>query len=354
MELFIESTEIDFHQIVENSPISIWIIDRDGKILYVNKASLNLFQLSSAKEFLSKDLWFFLHPSFCKISKQRLTRVFEKQEILERIEVKLFRNDGKLIDVEVVTVPFYFKNIILAQVCMQDITKRKAAEKLLNDREKLSSVGQIAAGIVHEVKNPLTSVKGFLQLLKEDIPHPYLNTMEEELAKSLNILQTLLQVSKPELEDEPLVPIDLCKLLTSQINLFQDRLYKIEIEMDLKASEQGIVGKRNLFQRAFFNLIKNAIEAIEDRGTIRFEHYYKHGWIHIRISDTGVGIPQEKLKLLGTPFFTTKSDGTGLGLTQVFTTIHEHYGNISIESEIGKGTTFYIQLPVKENMNEYL
>jgi two-component system sporulation sensor kinase A len=232
---------------------------------------------------------------------------------------------------------------------MQDITHRKAAEKLLKDREKLSSVGQIAAGIAHEVKNPLTSVKGFLQLLNEHNPHPYINIIGDELAKALNILQNLLQVSKPDLDDEPLIPINLSKLLESQINLFQERLYKIEIEMDVKDPAKRMIGKRNLLQRAFFNLIKNAIEAIEDRGTIRIEHYYHDGWIHIKIRDSGVGIPKEKVKMLGTPFYTTKNEGTGLGLTQVFTTIHEHNGIISIQSEIGEGTTFHIQLPVIEN-----
>jgi two-component system, sporulation sensor kinase A len=350
LELYIDSKKIDFHQVVKNSPNCIWIIGEEGKIVYCNKASLDLFQLTCPEEFFSRDIWYFLHPSFRKSSEIRLQRVLENKEVLDRIEVKVIRGDGKVIDVEAVTVPFYLEDQKLAQVYMQDITRRKAAEKLLKNREKLSSVGQIAAGIAHEVKNPLTSVKGFLQLLNESAPHPYINIIGDELAKALNILQNLLQVSKPDLDDEPLIPINLCKLLESQINLFQERLYKIEIEMDAKDQEKRIVGKRNLLQRAFFNLIKNAIEAIEDRGTIRIEHFYNDGWIHIKVSDNGAGIPKEKLKMLGTPFFTTKSEGTGLGLTQVFTTIHEHNGIICAQSEVGEGTMFHIQLPVNENL----
>lgn len=140
----------------------------------------------------------------------------------------------------------------------------------------------------------------------------------------------------------PLIYVRIATLLF----LFQDKLYSVETELDLRNSERKVIGKRNLLLKAFFNLIKNAIEAIPDKGKIRIEHYYKNGWIHIKVSDTGVGVPEDKLKILGTPFFSTKSEGTGLGLTQVFTTINEHGGNVSVQSVVGEGTIFHIQLPV--------
>ncbi|WP_251027966.1 MULTISPECIES: nitrogen regulation protein NR(II) [unclassified Bacillus (in: firmicutes)] len=276
-----------------------------------------------------------------------LTRVIEKQEIIKEMDIKIIKNHGEVAEVEIMTIPFYFENNVLAQVIIQDITKRKIAEKRLKDREKLASLGQLAAGIVHEVKNPLTAVKGFLQLIKESNNHPYLDTMESELEKAFQTLQNLLQVSKPDLQDEPLILIDVCKELNSILLLFQEKLYSVEVEMDLKDSDKRFYGKKNLLLKSFFNLIKNAIEAIIDDGKIKIEHYYHGGWIHIKVSDTGQGIPEEKLVLLGTPFYFSKPDGTGLGLTQVFTTVHEHGGNISVQSVVGKGTTFHIQLPVK-------
>lgn len=350
MKLHIESKNIDFQQIVENSLNSIWIVGQEGKILYYNKACLELFKLSFPQDAESKTIWQFLHPDYHDKSKVRLKRILVNQEVVESMELKTMKSNGEIVDVEVMSVPLLIENQIFAQVTMQNITNRKSAEKLLNNREKLASLGQIAAGIAHEVKNPLTSVKGFLQLLKESHPHPYITIMEDELGRALNTLQNLLHVSKPDLLDEPLIPIDLCKELASLITLFQERLYTVEVEMDLRDSEKRIVGKRNLFQRAFFNLIKNALEAIEGKGKIRIEHFYEDEWIHIKIIDSGVGIPKEKIKMLGTPFFTSKCDGTGLGLTQVFTTIHEHHGIISIQSEVGKGTTFHIQLKVTENI----
>ncbi|NRD77126.1 PAS domain S-box protein [Bacillus sp. BRMEA1] len=344
MTLHIDSKKIDFHQLVENSLNSIWIVNLEGEILYCNRASLSLLKLPSTNEIISKCYWRFLLPDFHEESKERLKKVLENKEIF-RVEVQMVCGDGEIIDVEVITNPFYLENQIFAQVTMQNITQRKLAEKLLNDNGKLVAVGQIAAGIAHEVKNPLTSVKGFLQLLKEVNSHPYIDIMDTELTNALNTIKDLLQVAKPDLHHEPAVPIDFCKELDSIISLFQDRFYDVEIELDLKESVTAFIGKRNLFQKAFFNLIKNALEAMDNKGKIRIEHFVKDEWIHIKISDTGMGIPEEKLQLLGTPFFSSKVDGTGLGLTQVYTTVHEHHGIIVVQSEVGKGTTFHIQLP---------
>jgi two-component system sporulation sensor kinase A len=346
MLLQIEGKAIDFHQLVENSLNSILIVKDDGEILYCNKAFVELLIVSSPDEVLHQSLFSFITPEHHHFCKEQLKNVMEKREIAELAEKKIIRRDGELIDVEVMAVPFYSKEKTLAQFIIQDVTDRKTTEKRLTDQEKLSSIGQIAAGIAHEVKNPLTAVKGFLHLYQEDHSHPYLTTMNAELNKALDTLKNLLQVSKPDLQEEPCVPINLCKELKSVLFLFQERLYSVEIEMDLRDSEKTIRGKKNLFLKAFFNLITNAFDAIEGEGKIKIEHFYKNECIHVKVSDTGIGVPEEKVNMLGTPFFTSKSEGTGLGLTQVFTTIHEHGGNIAVQSAVGEGTTFHIQLPV--------
>ncbi|RUL49146.1 hypothetical protein EK386_15785 [Lysinibacillus antri] len=135
--------------------------------------------------------------------------------------------------------------------------------------------------------------------------------------------------------------------LESLLFLFQDKLYNVKAEMKFSDADRNVVGKRNLLLKTFFNLFKNAIEAIPEKGVTRIENFYKNGWIHIKMSDTGVGISEEKLKMLGTPFFTTKNNRTGLGLTQVYTTIYDHGDDISVQSLIGVGTIFHIQLPAQ-------
>ncbi|MHC0037620.1 two-component system sensor histidine kinase NtrB [Pseudoneobacillus sp. C159] len=208
------------------------------------------------------------------------------------------------------------------------------------------SVQILAAGIAHEVRNPLTVVRGFLQLLKEEMNHPYLTTMEQELDKALSTLTNLLHVTKPDIHDEPSTPIDLCKELDSIAYLFQEKLYNIEIVKLYQNPGVMVVGKRNALIKAIFNLMKNAIEAISHNGKIVIEQFVKDDRINLKITDSGIGIAKENLTKLGTPFFTMKRDGTGMGLSQVFSVVHHHNGRISVQSEIGKGTTFHICLPL--------
>lgn len=214
---------------------------------------------------------------------------------------------------------------------------------------QLASVGQIAAGIAHEVRNPLTAVKGFLQLLQQEESNEYIEIAQSELENALTTLNDLLQVSKPDLEDEENQAIFLAVELESILNLFQDKMYNIQIVTEFNNTEAAIFGKKNLFKKAFFNLIKNAIESIEGEGTIKITHTLIDNEVVVSIQDSGIGIPKDKLKLLGTPFFSTKEQGTGMGLTQVFSTIYQHGGIIMVDSREKLGTTFTIRLP-KQHM----
>lgn len=214
----------------------------------------------------------------------------------------------------------------------------------------LASVGQIAAGIAHEVKNPLTAVKGFLQLLKERNDREYIEIAESELENAIDILQNLLQVSKPDLENEPYVSIDLIVELESLTQLFQDQFYRVSIHKNLQDPGSYILGKKNQLKKVFFNLLKNAFEAIPDKGSIHIEHRSTEDDVIVIIQDDGVGIPQEKLGMLGTPFFTTKANGTGMGLTLVFSVIYQHNGSIEVQSEENVGTKITITFP-KETSN---
>jgi two-component system sporulation sensor kinase A len=335
--------EVMYTEILEYSVEAI-LIHLDNKILYINQSGLNLLKADKEMIIGMDILSVFQEPS--KSINQYIVNGIMSKCASDLIEETIFRADGSLVDVEVYSHPVQFGDHDAIQTILRDITKRKETERMLNDREKLVSIGQIAAGIAHEVRNPLTSVKGFLQLLKENHSHPYLNTMEIELEKAIDTLQNLLQVSKPDLYAEPLTKINLSKELSSLMFLFQDKLYNIEVELDLRDSDRFIYGKKNLFLKAFFNLIKNALESMPSKGKIKIEHYYKNESVHVKISDNGVGVPKDKIKLLGTPFYSSKSDGTGLGLTQVFTTINDHGGHIQIQSEVDIGTTFIVQLPV--------
>lgn len=217
---------------------------------------------------------------------------------------------------------------------------------------QLASVGQIAAGIAHEVRNPLTAVKGFLQLLQKEEGHQYIDIAQTELDNALTTLNNLLQVSKPDLEDEELQSIYLAVELESILNLFQDKLYHITVTTDFKHTDTAIIGKKNQFKKAFFNLIKNAIESIHEKGSLTITHDCVGNEVVVTIRDSGVGIPEDKLALLGTPFFSTKDEGTGMGLTQVFSVIYQHGGKIKVDSKENDGTAFTIKIPQQQQLKK--
>jgi anti-anti-sigma factor len=227
----------------------------------------------------------------------------------------------------------------------------KNQDQFNNDKarqDRLISIGQVSAGIAHEVRNPLTSVKGFLQLLQEENESPYLNIAMEELENALSTLNNLLQVSKADLEAEPYKYIIISNEIESILSLFQDQIYRVTIYKDITDSHVKIYGQRNALKKAFFNLLKNALEAIPDKGELRISHFIQDETLYISIQDNGVGIPREKLDMLGTPFFTTKENGTGMGLTQVFTTLHKHGAKVNVTSNEGIGTTFHIEFPLHQ------
>jgi rsbT co-antagonist protein RsbR len=206
----------------------------------------------------------------------------------------------------------------------------------------LSSIGEMAAGIAHEVRNPLTAVKGFLQLMDQSYSKEYTQIAKSELDRAIHILNDLMSVSKPEFVQEKKTAINVCSEIESILLLFQNQLYPIDVIKSFGNENAMIVGRKNEIKKALFNLIKNAIEAMPDGGTLIIEQYEKDHEIHVNISDTGVGIPIDKIRLLGTPFFTLKQDGKGMGLAQVFNTIQGNHGKIRVKSEEGKGTTFFL------------
>ncbi|WP_062052512.1 ATP-binding protein [Bacillus sp. JCM 19034] len=212
---------------------------------------------------------------------------------------------------------------------------------------QLASVGQIAAGIAHEVKNPLTAVKGFLQLLQKEVDSEYVNIAQSELEDALTTLNNLLQVSKPDFDNEDYQTIHLAVELESILNLFQDKIYDITFFTKFEDVDVTIVGRKNQFKKALFNIIKNAVESIEGKGTVSITHSATDEEVIITITDTGRGIPEDKIELLGTPFFTTKENGTGMGLTQVFSVIYQHGGEVDIKSREKQGTTLLSQFQNK-------
>ena len=227
--------------------------------------------------------------------------------------------------------------------------QKERLETELGRRERLKSVGILAAGMAHEIKNPLTSIKTFAEYLPKKYDDPefrekFSRIVVDEVDRVNNIVKQLLEFSKPSSLD--LKPILISELLEQTVSLLNNNLlrYKIELIKDYDAYAM-ILADRNQLKQAFLNIFLNSIQSMPNGGklciTARAE---LDGQVKITVSDTGSGISVEQLTHVFDPFYTTKEDGTGLGLAIVHGIITKHGGKIQMESMVGKGTTVNVTL----------
>ena len=231
----------------------------------------------------------------------------------------------------------------------------KDANERLIESEKMTALGQLGAGIAHEVKNPLTAIRGYAQMGVRKVPadNPlaeYFKTIEKETGRSLEILKNLLKFSRQETAE--MAPTDLGAVVTDTVKLVTHQLYMRKVEMIFRPCEEPLQvnGSGNQLEQVLLNLCMNASDAMEGGGTVTVTTDIHEGSARIRVADTGSGIPKDVVSKIFNPFFTTKpvGKGTGLGLSVSYGIIKEHKGEITVESEEGKGTTFTIMIPMAE------
>ena len=221
-------------------------------------------------------------------------------------------------------------------------------EKLKRD-EKLNVISQLAASVAHEVRNPLTSVRGFLQLMRDDenlqsAQKNYIEIAINELDHAQSIINDYLSLAKPNTEELSSINISdevkkTIALMTSYSNI-QNITIKTNIQDSLY-----IKGNSNEMKQVLVNIMKNGIESMEAGGILSVNTLEKNGLVSIEIIDSGKGMSKSQLNKLGTPFYTTKEKGTGVGMTISFQLIQGMKGKIKVKSELKKGTTFTIQVP---------
>lgn len=236
-----------------------------------------------------------------------------------------------------------------------DITERKYAEKELMDMnqqlamksEKLSVAAQLAAGIAHEVRNPLTSINGFMQLLaaKNEDNKVYFDIIFSEIKRIELVLSELLVLAKPQ--HVQYRQKNVVEVLDQVVTLLETNaiLHNIVLLREFEVEEAIISCDENQLKQVFINLIKNGMEAMPSGGTIEIA-IRAGAEVNISIRDEGKGMSKEQIARLGEPFFTTKEKGTGLGMTVCFRILKDHHGDIEVSSVEGEGTTFNISLPL--------
>jgi two-component system, sporulation sensor kinase B len=233
---------------------------------------------------------------------------------------------------------------------LEVIMEKTRMQKELQRAEKMNAIGQLAASVAHEIRNPMTVVKGFLQLFQDNTKLSntelsYIHLMINEMDRAEAIIHDYLSLAKPDVHQHRF--INCLECITSLVDLLSSYALltnNILIELDAK-EEMYVRGSRNELNQVLLNIMKNGIEAMRAGGTLRVGLYKREGHVHIQIEDTGIGMTSEQVNRLGTAFYSLKEKGTGIGLMVSYQLVEQMNGRIEVESIPGKGSTFTLIFP---------
>ncbi|OGP90857.1 MAG: hypothetical protein A2157_05265 [Deltaproteobacteria bacterium RBG_16_47_11] len=337
-------------------------VDLQGRINLLNRTAERILNLTgeSTQEVSIYDLF----PNLNHITDEMVKKASDGFSEYQRYETQFIHPEGRKIDLGFSISPLTGPNgsLIGHTLIFQDITRFKKMEEQMKRLDKMAAINQLAAGMAHEIRNPLTSLSGSIQMLKSELT---LEAHQERLmniilreSERLNALITdfLLFAQPPKTNKEVW---NIKNILAETIELFThspDYPEGIQIRHSQPRQEMRILVDPDQMKQVFWNLLLNAVQAMGEKGELAVElerkmdgmpQHKPREWVQISISDSGKGIaPHEKEKIFE-PFYTTKDGGTGLGLSIVHKIIENHHGVIKFESEVGKGSTFTIFLPTQ-------
>jgi two-component system, sporulation sensor kinase E len=344
----LRSTKGYLESLVNHTSDAIHVSDLQGNVTQANKAFESMYGWS-LEEVQGKPLTNIPEPYYEEYM-NKLSSMLQGHSVTD-YETTRYTKDERLLDVSITISPICDERGMIVAVASitRNITARKQTDEVLRRSEKLSLVGQLAAGVAHEIRNPLTTLKGFVQLQKQTkgpLKESHLDVMLTELDRINFIVGEFLVLAKPQAAHFQLADIrDILKDIGMLLEL-QAIMNNVEIDLQFAEEIPLIHCEVNQLKQVFINVLKNAIEAMPDSGKIIIELFSpdsKH--VAIRVIDHGCGIPEEYLKRLGEPFFTIKENGNGLGIMVTQRIISNHKGSFSIQSTLGKGTCVEIILP---------
>lgn len=351
MYKMVEESETKYRLIAENTSDLIMVMDQEHSFSYFSPSHEHVLGYHST-EMERVKLCKFIHPEDADMFKNTIDQMFEMPES-KSIEFRLNHKKGHWIEFESRCMPVKGENqeVEYIVIISRDISERKKAEEILLQSEKLSIVGELAAGVAHEIRNPLTTIKGFVQLYKWDNGKSEINDLLlSELERIETITSEMLSLGKPQAVQ--LHRTNLGELVENTLELLSPEALMSDIEFNLQIEDSGIfvTCEKNQLKQVFLNILKNAFEAMPKGGTIDI-HLRNSGTGECILSfqDEGVGIPEEILPRLGEPFYTLKEKGTGLGLMICNKIVKQHHGTISYQSKKQEGTLVQIRLPLADS-----
>lgn len=334
---------------------SIVMINKKGNIILINTAAANYFTaqgiaLSPGKPFEELEL--------CQPMKSALRRaISDGESSLQKNYV--FGEGNTLSYINWDVIPLMHQGVISgAALVVEDVTENESLRSLRDDWERLTTASEVAAGIAHEVRNPLSTAGAAIQLLKsvneEDRRQELLGKISTELERMNNILTDFLNLSKPK-DNLVLEQVDLVRVIEEMEFIFKSEafLHNVKLKINYSFSEgfPKVMGEITGLKQVFLNIAKNAVEAVSDKdasegGRLDISLHYDDSYAWVSFEDNGPGISPEYLSIIQRPFFTTKKKGTGLGLSISSSIIKRMGGELRFHSEPGRGTAVHVLLPV--------
>jgi len=343
-----QKIEIDYGElerlnraILENMASGLIIVDRRLRIRSLN---------ASAEDMLG--------ASFENIYNTGVSHFFPEMELLKDGQFQIIsRGEGRLIDCKGHAYPVGFNTSVLTDpaqsvdgllITFQDLTDLKEMEERLKRTDRLAAVGQLAAGLAHEIRNPLASISGSVQLLRENEAlgsedRHLMNIVIKEADRLNGLLKEFLVFARPSPPEKTWFKAAELVDELSDLCVGDARFTGIDVHRRC-ARDGSIFGDRNQLRQALWNLLINAAEAMPDGGALHFE--YDPQSAELTVADTGPGVPVEYRQKIYDPFFTTKDQGTGLGLATVHTIVEAHGGTLELQNPPQGGARFVIRLPL--------
>ena len=349
--------------IIDSLPVSLYAIDREHRIVAWNR-NRELGELGMPRgEVLGREIFDVLTKQSRELLEDEFRKVFSTGEI-QRIEQETVTQSGETNHWLISKIPMRANDsddVSHVITVGENITGRVKSDRAVARAEKLAAVGRLAAGVVHEINNPLATIAACAESLEKRIEEgvfgnsadaedlrEYLGLIRDEAFRCKNITNGLLDFSRLRAGNQ--VPINLAELIktTARLVTHQNRGDNIQIEVEAATRFPYVLGDEGQLQQAVVALATNAIDAMPDGGTLSLRAKRSGGQAIVEITDTGVGIQPENLTKIFDPFFTTKDvgRGTGLGLAVCYGIVSEHGGRLDVRSNVGVGTTFTISLPI--------
>ncbi|MBW2018163.1 MAG: PAS domain S-box protein [Deltaproteobacteria bacterium] len=344
---------------VENTNEAFVTIDGAHRVVFFNRAAEAMFGYSR-EEVLGRDLDIIMSPRCSnghREAVERYIRTGVPGKIGHGSELTATRKSGETFPAHISFSVSHVQGRPYFTAIVKDLTETKALEERMARSERLSALGRFVAEITHEIKNSLMLIGGFArQLIRDPSNEKSLKKLEviaEEVERLENLLRELGEFYNPKpLSPEPM---DLNALLRHVYMLVKGdcRERKIRVKLDTVPASLIVNGDRGKLEQVFLNLARNSIESMEEEGELIIRSRAKGDRAEVTVSDNGCGIPPEDMEKIFSPFFTTKREGSGLGLSISKRIVEEHEGStFSLKSEPGKGTSFTITMPLQQGKND--